>query len=157
MPPKNADEPENSADTPRRSFPRGGPTAAEKRALRTQLMTMRAKILRSSKDLADEALKGSGQDFSVDHMADHGSDNQEQEVTLSLLEGEQEMLDAIELAIRRIDGAEVPPYGICINCAALDSWPKDSPAPWIPTGRLQVLPYAPLCVAHQEEQEEVEA
>ncbi|MDJ0521622.1 MAG: TraR/DksA family transcriptional regulator [Planctomycetota bacterium] len=145
----------DSSDQPRRSFPRGGPTAAEKKTLRAKLMEMRGQILRSSKDLADEALKGSGQDFSVDHMADHGSDNFEQEVSLSLLEGEQEMLDAIEFAIRRIDGAEGPPYGICLQCAETGVWPSGTP--WIPTARLMALPYATLCVAHQEEQEEVEA
>lgn len=149
--------PANDAEKPRRQFPRGGPSAAEKKALRLKLMGLRAQILRSSKDLADEALKSSGQDFSVDHMADHGSDNFEQEVSLSLLAGEQEMLDAIETAIRRIDGHDEPPYGICVSCADLDSWDKDTPAPWIPTGRLEVLPYAHLCVRHQEEQEEDDA
>ena len=83
MTPRSTNEP----DSPRRSFPRGGPTAAEKKAFRVKLMELRAQILRSSKDLADEALKSSGQDFSVDHMADHGSDNFEQEMSLSLLEG----------------------------------------------------------------------
>jgi DnaK suppressor protein len=125
--------------------------------LRIRLLELRERILRSSRDLAEEALKGSGQDFSVDHMADHGSDNFEQEVSLSLLEGEQETLDAVETAIRRLDGSEEPPYGICLECAEADGWPADSTAPWIPTPRLEFLPYATLCVAHQEEQEEVEA
>jgi DnaK suppressor protein len=147
----------NDSEAPRRPFPRGGPTAPEKKALRVKLMELRAQILRSSKDLADEALKGSGQDFSVDHMADHGSDNFEQEMSLSLLEGEQELLDAIETAIRRIDGNDELPYGVCVDCAELDAWDKRTTAPWIPTGRLEVLPYAHLCVRHQEEREEVDA
>lgn len=157
MPSKDADDTASGSGRPRPAFPRGGPTAAEQHALRAHLWELRAQILRSHEDLAEEALKGSGQDFSVDHMADHGSDNFEQEVSLSLLAGEQEMIDAIEFAIRRIDGKEEPPFGICLRCAEEDSWPKDAPAPWIPTGRLEVLPYATLCVAHQEEQEEVGA
>ena len=40
------------------------------------------------------------------------------------------------------------------RAAELDEWSDDTQAPWIPTGRLNVLPYAVLCVAHQEEQEE---
>jgi len=157
MTPTDASEPDSGPSKRRPAYPRGGPTPSEKRDLRTRLIELRARILRSSQDLAEEALKGSGQDFSVDHMADHGSDNFEQEVSLSLLEGEQGLLDAVDLAIRRIDGIEEPPYGICLECAERDRWPEGAGAPWIPTGRLEFLPYATLCIAHQEEQEEVEA
>ena len=59
----------------RRSFGRGGPTKVQRKKLRETLLRMHAALLRSNEDLASEALKKSGQDFSVDHMADHGSDN----------------------------------------------------------------------------------
>ncbi len=158
MSPPNANTPDETSDaTPpkasRRGFPRGGPNAEELRSLRAQLLDMRAKILRSSADLAEEALKSSGQDYSIDHMADHGSDNAEQAVSLSLLEGESEIVTAIEVAIRKIDGNEQPPFGICGACAEDEAWDEETTAPWIPTARLRVVPYATLCVAHQEEQE----
>lgn len=115
---------------------------------------MRSQLLRSNHDLVGEALKGSGQDFSIDHMADHASDNAEQEIAISLLEGETVILDAIEDAIRKIDGNHALPYGLCEACAELDSWEAVGGSPWIPTGRLEAVPYARLCVTHQEEQEE---
>ncbi len=153
--PSSAQEPD-SQRAKRGRFPPGGPTAADKRRLREKLLAMRAQLLKSNKDLADEALKGSGQDFKVDHMADFGSDNFEQDVSLSLLEGETELLQAIEKAIRKIDGQEKLPYGICEDCAnEPDTWDdEDSTAPWIPMARLEVVPYAEYCVKHQEAREE---
>jgi RNA polymerase-binding transcription factor DksA len=157
--PSRAKDPDPQPDRPKRQkkrrFPRGGPTAAEKRRLRTKLLAMRQQLVRSSQDLADEALKGSGQDFSVDHMADYGSDNFEQDFSLALLEGETEVLQAIDAALLKLDGRSELPYGVCEDCAQDEAWDPETPAPWIPTGRLEVLPYAPLCVAHQEAQEEV--
>ena len=91
----------------------------------------------------------------VDHMAEYGSDNAEQDVNLSLLEGESELLEAIDSAVRKIDGVEEPAYGLCEACVRQGGgWDAETGAPWIPTGRLDVVPYARLCVRHQEEQEE---
>ena len=136
-------------------IPRGGPSVEEKNELRGALIHLRDELARSSKDLADEALKGSGQDFKIDHMADFGSDNFEQDISLSLLEEETELLSAIDLAVRKIDGDEALPYGVCETCARDGGdWDPETSAPWIPTGRLKVVPYARLCVTHQEQQEE---
>lgn len=146
--------PSNQGNRARRKFPRGGPSAADRTRLRAKLLALRIQLMRSNQDLADEALKASGQDFSIDHMADHGSDNFEQDVSLALLEGETELLEAIEEAIRKIDGNHELPYALCEECAEEDDWPDDTPAPWIPVGRLQVVPYARLCVPHQEQQED---
>jgi DnaK suppressor protein len=135
---------------PRRKPPHGGPNAADKARLRAKLVGMRLQLLRSNQDLADEALKGSGQDFSIDHLADHGSDNFEQDVSLSLLEGETVLLAAIDEALRKIDGEHDLPYGMCEECAEEETWDRETSAPWIPVGRLEVLPYARLCVRPQE-------
>lgn len=153
--PSQAKDPDSQRTGKGVRYPRGGPSAAQKRALREKLLVLRGRLMQSSSDLAEEALKGSGQDFKVDHMADYGSDNFEQDVSLSLLEGEAEILQAIEKAVRKIDGAEQPPYGICEDCALEpDRWTGDSPAPWIPTGRLEAVPYTEYCVPHQEAREE---
>ncbi len=138
----------------RRSYPAGGPDGETQARLRQVLLGLRSGLMRSNQDLANEALKGSGQDFSLDHMADQASDNTEQMVSIALLEGETEMLEAIEDAIRKIDGFHDLPFGLCETCAGMDAWDEEGPAPWIPTGRLDAVPYARLCVAHQEEQEE---
>ena len=66
------------------------------------------------------------------HMADIGSDNFEQEFTLSLMENEEETLDLIEMALERIEDGT---YGQCDECGVK-----------IPKARLNALPYAPFCV-----------
>jgi DnaK suppressor protein len=139
-----------------RKIPKGGPTKADLKRYRQILEQMRLAILKNSGRLAKEALKASGQDFSVDHMADHGTDNFEQDFTLSLLEGETELVRDVDDAIAKIDGRGELPYGLCEVCAdQLTDEPRaeDAPSPWIPKGRLDVVPYARLCVRHQEREE----
>lgn len=109
--------------------------------------------MRSNQDLANEALKGSGQDFSIDHLADHASDNTEQMISIALLEGETKLLESIEDAIHKIDGNHELAFGMCEDCAEKDRWDPATTAPWIPAGRLDVVPYARLCVRHQERAE----
>ncbi len=145
---------DDGAEGPARALPRGGPSAADKARLREQLLALRSGLLRSNRDLAHEALKGSGQVFSVDHFADQASDNTDQAISISLLESETDLLKAIETAILKIDGQASPPYGVCEDCHMQGAWAPETSAPWIPTGRLGVVPYAHLCIAHQEEQEE---
>ena len=66
------------------------------------------------------------------HMADIGSDNFEQEFTLSLMEHEGTALEQIEAALERVEAGV---YGVCTECEAK-----------IPKTRLQVLPHTPHCV-----------
>jgi DnaK suppressor protein len=138
-----------------KKLPKGGPGKPDLKRYRAILVTLQEKLSRSSRNLADEALKASGQDFSVDHMADHGTDNFEQDFSLKLLEGETEVMRDIEDAIAKIDGRRDLPFGLCEGCAddVLARGPEAVPAPWIPKGRLDVLPYARLCVNHQEREE----
>jgi RNA polymerase-binding transcription factor DksA len=146
---------ETAARARLRGLPKGGPSKPELKRYRTLLLQMRDKLVRSSRNLADEALKASGQDFSVDHMADHGTDNFEQDFSLALLEGETELMRDIEDAVEKIDGKAELPFGLCESCAddIGARGPEAVPNPWIPKGRLDVLPYARLCVVHQERQE----
>jgi DnaK suppressor protein len=65
-------------------------------------------------------------------MADVGSDNFEQEFTLSLMENEEETLDLIEAAIERIEEGV---YGSCQECGGR-----------IPKTRLNAIPFTPYCV-----------
>ena len=163
MPSRKKDPNPPSSERPtsrpvRRRKPKGGPTKLELKRYRTLLLQLRARLVQSSQNLADEALKGSGQDYSVEHMADHGTDNFEQSFTLSLLESESDLLRNIDDALAKIDGRDELPFGLCENCAD-EQPPEDSPhrcgtCPWIPKGRLQAVPYARLCVAQQELEEE---
>ncbi len=66
------------------------------------------------------------------HMAELGSDNFEQELTLSLLGSDKDALDQIEAAIERIaDGG----YSRCEKYSGQ-----------IPKSRLDAIPYAAQCV-----------
>ena len=159
MPSRSEDSPSSASGAPkktRRRFPRGGPTKAELKKWREELIELRTNILRSSRKLADEALKGSGQDFSVDHMADHGTDNFEQDFSLSLLEGETELFREIQHAIEKIEGQGDLPFGLCETCAE-EAQEDGESNPWIAKGRLDAVPYARLCIPHQEREEEGQA
>ena len=106
---------------------------------RQLLLARRRRILSSVEAMEKEALKQSGQAFSVDHMADHGSDNFEQDFTLSLVEEERKELGEIDAALQRVrDGS----YGICAGTGepiALD--------------RLEAIPYTRHSIEHQRKVE----
>lgn len=111
---------------------------AETKAYKERLLALRSRLRGDVSQMADAALRknrmeGGGEISSMPiHMADLGSDNFEQEFTLSLMENEEETLDLIELALERIEDGT---YGQCDECGGK-----------IPKARLNALPYAPLCV-----------
>ena len=111
---------------------------AEVKEYKGLLLALRARLRGDVSQLADAALKknqseanGSLSTMPI-HMADLGSDNFEQEFTLSLMENDEETLGAIESALERIESGE---YGDCEECGTK-----------IPKTRLQAIPYTPLCV-----------
>ncbi|MDY0148548.1 MAG: TraR/DksA C4-type zinc finger protein [Kiritimatiellia bacterium] len=91
--------------------------------------------------LAGDNLKRSPLDTTNDisshstHMADHGTENFDRELALSLASSRQDSVYAIEDAIRRIDEGE---YGTCQVCEK----PIERP-------RLKALPFAKTCVTCQ--------
>jgi RNA polymerase-binding protein DksA len=99
---------------------------------REALLGLRSHRIGDKESREKEALKAAGQDVSVDHMADFGTDNYEQEFTLGILEQDVETLRDINDALTRIqDGS----FGLCEEC--------EKP---IARARLKALPYARLCV-----------
>lgn len=72
-------------------------------------------------------------------MAELGSDNFDQEFTLSLLGSEGNAIEQIDRALKRIEDGS---YGQCETCGVK-----------IPKSRLEAIPYAARCVkcASQEE------
>lgn len=110
---------------------------AEMKVYKERLLALRARLRGDVSQLAEAALKKNrmdgGEISSMPiHMADLGSDNYEQEFTLSLMESEEGVLEAIELALERIEDAS---YGDCDECGVK-----------IPKARLNAIPYAALCV-----------
>ena len=69
------------------------------------------------------------------HMADHGTDNFDRELALSLASSRQDSIYEIEDAIRRIDEGE---YGTCESCGCP-----------IERLRLKALPFAKKCIPCQ--------
>ncbi len=105
---------------------------------RDRLLTLRARLRGDVNHMAEAALnknrmEGNGDLSSMPiHMADIGSDNFEQEFTLSLMESEEDLLGKIETSLERIEEGT---YGACEECGAR-----------IPKTRLNAIPYTDLCV-----------
>jgi RNA polymerase-binding protein DksA len=99
---------------------------------RLALHTLRSGRIGDKESREQEALRAQGQDVSVDHMADFGTDNYEQEFTLGIVEQDVETLRDIHDALTRVkDGS----FGLCEECLKP-----------VARARLKALPYARLCV-----------
>ena len=125
----------SSGKAARKASPKTPFTKAELNQFKKLLLERRRRILATVADMEEEALKAADQDFSVDHMADHGSDNFEQDLTLSLVEAERLELQEINDALERIDQGT---YGICEGTGE----PIGRP-------RLEAIPYARYGIAYQ--------
>jgi RNA polymerase-binding protein DksA len=121
-------------------------TSAELKTFKDSLLLLRARLRGDVSKMADTALKKSRSESNGDlssmpiHMADIGSDNFEQEFTLSLMENDGGTLTQIEASLERIEEGT---YGSCEECGAK-----------IPKARLNAVPYASLCVRCAEQQEQ---
>ncbi len=109
---------------------------------REQLLALRARLLGDMTQMEDNALnKDHSRTTSMpSSMAELGSDNSDQELTLGLLGSDKEALDQIEAAIGRIEDGS---YGRCEKCAGR-----------IPKSRLDAIPYAAQCVRCASQGEE---
>ncbi len=99
-----------------------------------RLLEMRRRLRGDVTSMADVALGSeSSEPTSMPiHMAELGSDNFEQEFTLSLLATEEGTLSMIEDALVRIENGS---FAICTGCEGK-----------IPKTRLNAIPYTPLCI-----------
>ena len=101
---------------------------------RERLLALRARVQGEITQLADTALnKNRGETSHMPiHMADLGTDNFEQEMSLNLLGNEKNVLDQIEAALERIENGN---YGQCEACGRK-----------IVQARLEAMPYVATCV-----------
>src|ERR671935_912224 len=94
-------------------------TKTEIEAYRTSLLALRDRHNGDVSHLTDEALHRTGGGASGNlsnmpiHMADLGTDNFEQEFTLSLLQNEQQLVSEITAALDRITQGT---FGHCEEC-----------------------------------------
>ena len=109
---------------------------------RERLLALRARLQGDMTQMEDNALNKdhSNTTSMPNHMAELGSGNFDQELTLSLVGSEKDALDQIEAAIERIEDGS---YGQCEECGVK-----------IPKSRLEAIPYAALCVRCASQQEE---
>ena len=119
---------------------------AELLVYKERLLALRARLRGDVTQMAETTLKKNRMESNGDlssmpiHMADIGSDNFEQEFTLSLMENDGGTLAAIETSLERIEEGT---YGQCEECGVK-----------IPKTRLNAIPYATLCVRCAEQQEQ---
>ena len=100
---------------------------ADMKVYRDRLIDLRARLRGDVTSMTHSALRKGGADGASSssmpiHMAELGSENYEQEFTLSLLANEEDRLGMIEMALQRIEGGE---YGQCEQCEG--SHPQSAP------------------------------
>jgi DnaK suppressor protein len=123
-------------------------TPTEIDVYRQRLLALLRRLDRDRSQLKAEALQGTGGETSGGlsdvpvHPADLGSDAYEEELTLGLLENEEQLIEEINVALARIDQGS---YGRCEACRRP-----------IPRARLNVLPSTRLCVACAGKRQEPE-
>jgi RNA polymerase-binding protein DksA len=111
---------------------------AEQEKYRERLRDLKTRLRGDLDSLAAEALRKTGGEASGNlsnapvHLADLGTDSFEQEMSMTLLENNQQLRDEIDAALKRIDEGT---FGRCEECG------KD-----IAAGRLQALSYARYCI-----------
>jgi RNA polymerase-binding transcription factor DksA len=113
-------------------------TKSETEQYRQNLLALRDRHNGDVSHLADEALRRTGGGAAGNlsnmpiHMADLGTDNFEQEFTLSLMQNEEQLVGEIAAALDRINQGT---FGRCEECQQE-----------IPKPRLQAVPYTRYCV-----------
>jgi len=108
---------------------------------REKLLALRASLLGDMTHMEDDSLKDHAKTVSIPTDREElGSDNADQELTLTLLGSDEDILDQTEAAIQRIEDGS---YGRCKECGEQ-----------IPKTRLDAIPYAAECVQCASQQEE---
>jgi DnaK suppressor protein len=108
---------------------------------RDKLLALRASLLGDMTHMEDDSLQDHAKTISIPTDKEEiGSDNSDQELTLTLLGSDENILDQVEAAIQRIEGGD---YGRCEKCGEA-----------IPKNRLDAIPYAADCVRCASQQQE---
>ncbi|MCL2304511.1 MAG: TraR/DksA family transcriptional regulator [Planctomycetaceae bacterium] len=121
-------------------------TEADLAGYKTKLLDLRARLRGDVSAMADVALnkdrmEGAGDSSAMPiHMADVGTDNYEQEFTLSIAQTGSAVLSQIDDAIKRIEDGT---YGECEDCEKS-----------ISKARLNAIPYASRCIKCASELEQ---
>jgi RNA polymerase-binding transcription factor DksA len=126
------------AEAPTAPRPRKTMTNADRERFRAALLTLRARIKGDVSHLTDEAIRARAEVEGVNlaqspDMADQGSDSYEHDLSLSLLQNQEQTLAEIGEALGRIERGT---FGRCEECGGA-----------IARARLVALPYTRHCVS----------
>lgn len=123
---------------------------SECKEFRKLLLATRNRLRGDVEQLRDEALDrghGQGESRSPTHIAELGTDTYEQDFALRVAENDQEALEEIEAALKRLDEGT---FGLCEACLA-DG--KSAAKSSIPKTRLRAIPYVRNCVSCEAKRE----
>lgn len=104
------------------------------------LLQLRARIRGDVQQITSGALDGGHESKSPTHMAELGTETFEQDFSLGVMERDQDQLEEIESALKRIESGT---YGICERCLSEGKSPAKA---MIPKTRLKAVPFARECV-----------
>ncbi len=104
-------------------------TAADRRRYKKLLLDKRQELCGDVDSMESQALRAADQDASVDHVADFGSDNYEQTLTLGLIENNGKLLQEIDAALERIADRS---YGYCVHSGEAIAKARLDAIPWTP-------------------------
>lgn len=104
-------------------------TSRDLAQFRELLLAKRRQLLGDMETMENEALRSETSNLShlPVHMADMGTDNYEQEFTLSLVDRERKLVDEIDRALAKIDDKS---YGICEGTGQMISRERLEAQPW---------------------------
>lgn len=110
-----------------------------------KLLFLRSRLRGDVTAMASAALRKSGMEGTLGsampiHMAEQGSENFDQEFTLSVMQAEEGTLELIESALDRIENGA---YGQCTRCEGV-----------VAKQRLNAVPYTPVCIRCAEQLED---
>ncbi|MFM7039355.1 MAG: TraR/DksA family transcriptional regulator [Planctomycetaceae bacterium] len=114
------------------------------------LKLLRARLRGDVEQIREEALSGSesgNEQRSSNHMAEMGSDAWDLEFALQLVESDQNVLDEIAHAMKKLDNGT---FGLCEQCITQG---KGDAKARIARVRLQAIPYARNCIDCEREKE----
>lgn len=119
----------------------------ELKIYKEKLLNIKNTVQGNIQQLGRDTLKKTQKEASGDlssytlHMADMASDSYERDFAFDLVNNEQELIYKIDESLRRMDEGE---YGKCQVCGKK-----------ISKARLNIVPYATLCVPCQQKEEKV--
>jgi DnaK suppressor protein len=115
-------------------------TQVDLEEIESLLVDMRVRLKGDVSQMEDETFRDHAESHSsVDHMADHGSENFDTDQTIGIIERGSDVLFEIDEALARMKSGA---FGLCETCPAT-----------IGRARLRAMPYARLCLDCQMDQE----